>query len=331
MKDERPSPHRKSGLTLQQLANETGLVFLVTPDVEQLCMPLTEAIARAGKPFAKIGTALGANIAGLISTISMPYTLADRSATDSHWQRIQTAQHILSLKIFADPGETASRLKLRREREAVAKATVEMTRFVQSPEGQNALIHDSLSFLKNLLDDEQVIRAANELILQGVVLCWGAFEAFVRDCFIAYVNAKPNSVLALIEHPVAKRRFELSKVTIETLAANDFNLSERMGTLLAQQQDLSDINSVKSVYQALFPNNKQLFNALSDLDLRALSHRRNLIVHKCGVVDETYAVEANCLENLGQRLTLSPDSLETHIGTAIRVAKGILDAVSTTN
>jgi hypothetical protein len=95
---------------------------------------------------------------------------------------------------------------------------------------------DTLGFLENLRSEEPVIGAANELILQGVVLCWGAFEVFARDCFIAHLNAKPDRTLVLLADSVAKRRFELSKVSVEILATQSFNLSQRMGTLLANSK-----------------------------------------------------------------------------------------------
>jgi len=102
-----------------------------------------------------------------------------------------------------------------------------------------------------------------------------------------------------------------------------------MGTLLAHQQDLSDIYSVKSVYQALFPDNKSLSDALSDPALRLLALRRNLIVHQCGVIDEKYASATDCRQLVGDRLKLSPDELEVHLRTTVSVATCVLDAVST--
>ena len=101
-----------------------------------------------------------------------------------------------------------------------------------------------------------------------------------------------------------------------------------MGTLLAQQQDLSDVYSVKSVYQALFPDDKRLSDVLSDSDMRLLSLRRNLIVHQCGVIDEVYAAATNCCQHIGERLKLCPNELEAHLGTVVKVAAGILDVVS---
>jgi hypothetical protein len=313
---------------LGSLAQRMRLTFSVPPNEEQLFSPLTEAIARVSKPFGEIGTALRANIAGLISTVSMPFTLAYRSATDGHWQRLHTAARIRSLKLNVGSNETEQELESRRQREALTRVKSEMASFLDSPEGRDALIRHTLGFLENLCSNEAVIGAANELILQGVVLCWGAFEVFVRDCFIAHLNAKPIRTLALLGDSVAKRRFEFSKVSLETLATHNFNLSDRMGTLLAQQQDLSDVFSVKSVYQALFPDDRKLSDALNDTDLRLLSLRRNLIVHHCGVIDEIYAAAANCSERVGDRLKLSPDNLEVHLGTVMKVATSMLDAVS---
>jgi hypothetical protein len=71
---------------LRRLIKRTTFIFAIPPNEERLFPPLTEAIVRIGKPFAEIGTALRANIAGLLSTVSVPYTLAYRSATDRHWQ-----------------------------------------------------------------------------------------------------------------------------------------------------------------------------------------------------------------------------------------------------
>ena len=217
---------------------------------------------RVSKPFDEMCLTLRSNLAGLLSTVSMPYTMANRSAQDRHWQRIRTAAGIRSLMLLAKPDETKEALDLRRSNVAQARAKSEMDQYVRSSEGKDAIIRDTLMILEALRSDESLAGAANELILQGVVLCWGAFEVFVRDCFIAYLNANPACSLALHADSVAKRRFEMSKVSLETLAEHNFDLSGRMGTLLAKQQDLSDVYSLKSVYQALFPENGRLSDAL---------------------------------------------------------------------
>ncbi len=313
---------------LRALAQRVTSSFAIPPNEDQLFAPLTEVMANVGQPFGESGRVLKANISGLISAVSMPYTLANRSSVDRHWQRIYSAARIRSLKLYAAPGERPEDLDLRREREAQARAQPEMDSFLRSAEGRDAVISDTLGFLERLYADEPLAGAANELILQGVVLCWGAFEVLARDCFTEHLNVNPNRALTLLEDQVAKRRFELSKISLETLAAHNFDLSARMGTLLAQQQDLSDIYSIKAVYQALFAGNADLRDALNDSDLRLLSLRRNLIIHRRGIIDVTYAAASNCSQRIGERLRLTPDELETHVGTIIKAASSILEAVS---
>jgi hypothetical protein len=203
-----------------------------------------------------------------------------------------------------------------------------MDAFVHSSEGRDALIRDSLLFLDRVHVDKSLADAAQELVLQGVVLCWGAFEVLARDCFVAHLNADPRRVQLLLSHPVAKRRFEVSKVTIETLAEHQFDLSGRMGTLLAQQQDLSDVFSIKAVYEALYPKDEGLHRVLDDASLRLLSLRRNLIVHQRAVIDDVYAKTATSTQNVGERLRVSPDDLEGHLTSVIVAAVGILGAVT---
>src|SRR6267154_760666 len=208
------------------LANRTMLTFVIPPKDEEVFSLLAGAIVC--KPFTEIGAALRANLAGLLSTVSVPYTLAYRSAIDRRWQQVHSAARIRSLKLLAGPNETQEELELRREREALTCAESEIANY--PPEGNDDDLWDTLNFLEDLRSDEMAIRAANELILQGAVLCWCAFEVFARDCFIAHLNAKPDRTLVLLADSVAKRRFDLPKISLETLATHNFNLSERMGT-----------------------------------------------------------------------------------------------------
>jgi hypothetical protein len=312
---------------LGALAWRVRSVFVIPPDQDELFKPVNEAIAGTSEPFKEIGRAVQANLDGLLSSVSIPYILAHRSTVNAHWQRVHTAARIRSLMLDGGPGETPDALESRRDREAVARAKREMDEFLGSTAGRDIVIADTLVFLERLYSDQSLAGAANELILQGLVLCRGAFEVLARDSFAMYLNVNPGRTLALLDNPVAKRRFELSKVPLETLAAHNFDLSARMGTLLAEQQDLSDAYSVKAVFQALFPTNDELRDALNEFDLRLLSLRRNLIVHRGGIIDGKYAASTNCSQQVGQRLKITPNELEAHLRTTINTAAAILDSV----
>jgi len=237
---------------LKELADRVTSFFLVPPSPKELPEKLSEIAQNTSLQYGSIATAFCANVQGLLATVSIPYRMAHSAATNQHFQRIHIAARIRSLKNRPDPQPQSDELEAIRERDARTHANEEMYKFVDSAKGRDVLIHDSLLFLEGVFEDKSLAEAARELMLQGVVLCWGAFEVLARDCFIAHLNANPHHVKLLLDHPVAKRRFEVSKVSVETLAAHQFDLSGRMGTLLAQQQDLSDVLSIKSAYEALF-------------------------------------------------------------------------------
>ena len=259
--------------------------------------------------------------------MSFPYALAHAAAVDRHYQRISSGERIRALKLNQETGEDQADLEARREAVARKLANDRMAEFTGSPEGVNALINDSLLFLERALKDGTLSDSANELVLQGIVLCWGAFEVLARDTFVTLLNLQPQLAETLLRDPVAKRRFELSKVSLETLATHEFDLSGKMGTILAQQQDLSDLHSIKAVYEALFPTDNNLRDTLTDIDLRVLSQRRNLVVHRRGIIDDLYIKAVDCEQEVGEKLRILPDELEKYIRCSASPASALLLAV----
>ena len=228
----------------------------------------------------------------------------------------------------AEGEETEAELDERRDRIARSQADATMRDFLGSKKGQESVIADTCLFLLRAVERDTLAAAAGELLLQGVVLAWGAFEVLARDCFVHFLNAKPDAVQRLLIDPSAKKRLDLGKVPLETLAAHGFDLSAKMGSLLAEQQDLSDIRSVKAVYGALFPNSPALRDALNSASLRLLSLRRNLVVHRRGIIDDTYRRGADEGAALGSRLVVSPQTLERHLSACLAAGRELLLMVS---
>jgi hypothetical protein len=135
-------------------------------------------------------------------------------------------------------------------------------------------------------------------------------EVLARDCFVAYLNQRPQVVERLAVDQAAKRRFEFSKIPLETLKEYGFDLSGQMGTLLSRQQDFSDIYTIKSVFTALFREQKNLAAALEVKELRILNEQRHLIVHRRGIVDKAYVERTGSTQAIGSRLEMSPETLE---------------------
>src|SRR4029077_2221551 len=168
------------------------------------------------------------------------------------------------------------------ERQAHAKAGERMHEFCQAPDGRRALKHDLSVFLLTSLKGgfEQ---AAHELLQQGLVLLWSAFEVLCRDAFEALLNENPSKIRALVDHPHTRKRFDAGRLSLDTLVQHEFDLSTRLGTALVEQQDFSRLPTLKAIYAVLYPDTG-LIQTLADRDLWTLHQRRHLIVHRRGIV-----------------------------------------------
>jgi hypothetical protein len=162
-----------------------------------------------------------------------------------------------------------------------------------------------LNGVKNGLD-----AAAQELVLQGMVLLWSAFEVLCRDVFEALLNENPQLIQTLMDHPDTRKRFEAERLPLDTLINHDFNLSARLGTVLVSQQDFSDLRTIKAVYAVLFPTGVGLREAFANGKLWTLFQRRHLVVHRRGVIDRAYIDATGDAGVVGTRLVVRPRTLE---------------------
>ena len=97
--------------------------------------------------------------------------------------------------------------------------------------------------------------------------------------------------------------------SVDLLAAHGFDLSERMGTILSTSQDMSDIGTVRDVFNELFPDASDLQRTLAIDDLYLLNKRRSLLVHRRGIIDQTYLDETSDKALIGTELRITPDYL----------------------
>ncbi len=76
-----------------------------------------------------------------------------------------------------------------------------------------------------------------------------------RDLFVALLNAEPDLRKLLAQSPETKRRFELKAISLDLSFLHGYDLSSKMGILLADVHDLSDLASIKGVFNVLFAGN----------------------------------------------------------------------------
>lgn len=293
-----------------QLRADARERFWIPPDQSQLFSTLDIAIASLLTEYRSPLDAFRHNLNATISTISIPFALASGSAHQSHFQRFHMAERIRAGGIEPDAvphGETLERF---RNRKALEIASRKMSEFAESKEGIDAIADDICAFLLDSLKGGSLEGAAQELLRQGELLLWSAFEVLFRDIFETLLNSEPERAQDLVAHPTTRKRFDAEKLPLELLLQHGLNLSQTLGSVLVTRQDLSDLPTVKAIYSVLFPSSPELASALADVRLWSLFQRRHLIVHRRGVVDRSYIDSTGDSCAIGTVLRVLPVQLE---------------------
>jgi hypothetical protein len=262
------------------------------------------------------------NIGSVIATVGLPFFLANSAARGSHWQRIYAAERIRARKFGPEPVPEEHR-----EKHALEMASKKMKHYLSSAEGLDAVAADTCQFLLQSLKSPEVNSASSELILQGAVLTWSALEVLSRDVFESFLNSKPAAALDLMKDPVAKQRLQ-SKFSLDELALFDFNLSSSVGSLLASQQDFSDVRTIRAVLIPMLPAKPAIPATLGDERLWLLCQERHLIVHRRAVVDARYLEATGEKRKAGERLSISPDALDEQLKAVVAAGEALLSSVA---
>jgi hypothetical protein len=294
--------------------------FFFPPSWEVLSGPLGEVIDSTPGPLRDLGRAFKRNVLGSVATLSMPFRMAFASVHKRRFQAIHTAERIRA-RAHLQPDGTVPAWA---EEAALKKARQLLDEECQGEDSRGIIIDQTVEELRSSLHDQQLSVAATELLRQGVILTWGSFEVFVRDFFIIHVNSSPELGRELVESDKTKHLFQLKNVPFTVLAEYGFSVQSRLGELLAGQYDLDSIPSMKAVFSVLFPTSAALRTALDDRPLWVLAQRRNLIVHRRGLVDSQYLDATGEIQAAGSELSVLPDEVECYMRSCCEVVRQLL-------
>lgn len=304
--------------TSSDVANRVREVFLVPPSFVEAAAVLFERVGFLPERRKPIGQAFVENLHGVVRTLSIPFQYTYSQVHGLHWQRILLAERIRARSL---PNEAE------RDSTARANATQKFENFLAEENG-GKVAHEVLERLAVLKDETDSLAAARELTRQGVVLMWSAFEVLARDLFVDLLNENPSWVENLLVHLPSRKRFTVDKVDWQTLSSFGFDLSGSLGTLLAQRADLDDIQTIRDAYGGLFPNAINLNQRLSDPRLWHLFQKRNLIVHRRGVVDRLYIEKTGDALALGTQMWVTPADVEDLLAAAIAAGEELVGEVA---
>lgn len=295
------------------VADVVRTVFLIPQDFSEKAKPLTDLTTSLPDGLRQIALAFFDSLHGVIRTLGIPFHYTYSQVHSLHWQRFLMAERIRARGIENEAEREPAALKIAKERFA---------EYLQG-EGREVVADDVLARLKALQDEPESMAAARELTRQGVVLVWSAVEVLARDSFVYLLNRRPILAEQLLEEQANRKRFSVDRIDWQTLAAYGYDLSKNLGTLLISKADLTSVPAIRDAYGALFPLATELGRKLSDRRLWDLCQKRNLIVHRRGIVDQQYLANTSDNISVGADLWIPPNEVEDlleaglHIGTEI--------------
>ena len=265
-------------------------------------------------------SAFVANVAGAVSTICIPFTMALSSTQRWRYNQLYIAERIR----ITDEEFGAKKA----EAEARSRAEKRIADEVKSKDAIEKLGLALCDFLLHMHSNPEVVEASAELLRQGAVLIWGALETLARDIFESTINAKPLLAKRVLDSPECRKLFQIKAIDFDTLAKFNFDVSGRIGSILVQLHDLSNLPAIKVIFGALSPSSSKLRSALSSKNLWILNQRRHLIVHNRSIVDQRYIENTGERLRLGQKLLLEPKDLLGYISLVQEVGAEILETTN---
>lgn len=299
--------------TPPNIANVVRTIFLVPHDFSKSAKPLTDLAPSLPDGLRQIALAFFDSLHGVIRTLSIPFHYTYSQVHSLHWQRFLMAERIRARGIENEEEREPTALKIARER---------FSEYLQG-EGREVVVDDVLARLKELQDEPESLAAARELTRQGIVLVWSAVEVLARDSFVFLLNRHPILAEQLLAEQANRKRFSVDRIDWQTLSAYGYDLSENLGTFLISKADLTNVPAIRDAYGAIFPTATELGKRLADRRLWDLCQKRNLIVHRRGIVDQQYLANTGDTLSLGADLWIHPSEVEDlleaglHIGTEI--------------
>jgi hypothetical protein len=164
-----------------------------------------------------------------------------------------------------------------------------------------------------------------DLLREGLVLAWCAIEVLVSDVVRLLLNSRPKLIRRLRDNEDAKRLFKVAW-SIELLEEYGFDVSSKLGDIFLDQFSLDSLHRIKAVCSALFPAESVLRTILGNRNLLLLNRRRNLIVHRRGIVDAEYQKLASDGLQIGDKIVSTAPEIEAAVILACECGIALLNA-----
>lgn len=236
------------------------------------------------------------NLMAAVNIGTIPFFSVHAAAMSSRYQTILTSERIRSLG--TDYGEQSY----------VSAAKSRMTEELSNPDTHRRIGLEALDRLSSLLmSSDEFALAADELLRQVLVMSWGAFEVLASDLMSALTTHRPALALPVL-------RSKKMQISPEMLERYGFDLSLSMGKILGDAMKMDSLGAIREVYAIALSSDK-LNIELTDNRLWLIFQRRNLIVHRRGIVDIHYLSKTSDILAIGEAITIQSGDAEAALET----------------
>lgn len=256
---------------------------------------------------APVSSAFADSLDAIHAFATVPYRLGLAQVNHRHFDRFHIAERIRVKPLVHEPVPNEEE---QRRLDAIAfdRARSRFSEFAESDEGKTVR---TKALSEVLFDSNQPAHGARELLLQACVAVWSALETLFRDSLVLSLNRRPELAARLLEHPQAKKHFEIPRFTHQDLLAVKFNLSSTIGDILVSSRDLSDIRVIRIACSALFAEGR-VNSLLGADDLWRLNQFRHLVVHRSGIVDARFREATGSDIPVGIPVQVEPEVVERY-------------------
>lgn len=277
--------------------------FIFIPlDHGEFLKPINNIIDDIEKDYQLIGNVFIHSLNGLFLTISLPFNLTQSSVLKRRLQQFHLAELIRGTKT-----------PKRDEKESLEIANKKFEKELGNKDEIKSMTEATLQELRQLINNEDMKPALDEILRQGTVLTWSAFEVFFKNFITQLLNDKPELIIELVNNSKTSSKFQLKKIDLLKLAEFNFNVSESIGTIFFENINFSNLSIIRDILSVVFPNNDLLRKYISESNMWNLNQGRHCIVHNFGNIDSDYINNTVSKAKIGTKLVVTPNELENQL------------------
>lgn len=306
----------KNSNNLKKIAITTSEYFYIRDTPEEI-KTLDELIDKLDETYLQQSRVFRDNLSDSVGTMMIPFVLA--TAGIEHGLQVKFTNIEAINNAFSDN-------KTDDVSEVHSRARLVLQEHFKDKENVNQLAYDACEFLI-AISYGKVKSSSRLLIQQGAVLFWGVFETLAKDIIITYINNNPDAIKLISDNPYLYKRLEVKNISLSDLIEHGLDVSTKMGIILFQNQNFSDLTFIRNTYNALLPETKKHRSILNDKTLWLMLQQRHLIAHNSGIVDKQYIEKTGTELNLGEPILITPDQLREYIILIIKSGCSILESL----